>query len=127
MMKFIFYPIILIFICLLSSCEFEHVQNGYPKHVRFPAEGGKIIVSGKEFIYGIHIEKGSDFVSDYESFENDTLTVSYNWLTVKNKHPSTSLDIIASPSDQKKRRKLRIIASFGSEYAEINVSQDGID
>lgn len=126
-MKFIFYPIILILLCLFSSCEFEQDQKGYPKHVHFPAEGGKKIVSGKAFIYHMEVEKGSDSVCFGGVDENDSINMSYQWLTVKNKFNNPSLEIIASPSDQKKRRKLRIIADFGTEYAEINVSQDGID
>ena len=126
MMKFIFYPIILILLYLLSSCEFEHKQNGYPKHVHFPAEGGKIIVSGYEFVYGTFIEKNGDCVAYGNLDENDSINTSYEWLTVKNKFHSPSLEIIASPSDSKKQRKLKIIANFGTEYAEINVSQNGI-
>ncbi len=109
---------------LFSSCYFEQNNYHYPEYVYFPKEGGKMIIHGDKYYGHLYIEEDGDAVASTWGLE-DGGTVSYQWLTIIDVPDAKYFKIIVAPSDNKKKRKLKIIALFDPEYAEINVIQAG--
>ena len=54
----------------------------------------------------------------------DSMIVSCDWLTVKAARFATTMTLLAEPNTSDRKRKLRTRGYFGSEYAEIIVTQD---
>lgn len=106
-----------------SSC-FEKNNYHYPEYVYFPKEGGKMIIQGDNYYTKLYI-KDKDGSETIDYTWGDHTVLNYEWLTVMAMPDAKHIKIIVAPSDSKKKRKLRIEADFGPEYAEINVIQAG--
>lgn len=73
---------------LVALCACDNTNNfGYPSKITFSNDGGEKIVQGDDSFYDIEIadyngdgENSNPIISDNG---NDTLTVNYQWLTIK--------------------------------------------
>lgn len=100
---------------------------GYPSKITLPHEGGEKVVTGEEVMF-YNIE-----VADYNgagnnvcvgsNTSNDTLAVSYDWLTVKMKIIDSKITLIAQPNKTSTRRKLYVMGSYNNDLIEIKVEQ----
>lgn len=125
--KTFIYVIAAILALVFVACEFEHKQNGYPGKVLFYSNGGSQVIGGNVPFYGVEILTSRIDVKAYDyPQESDSCEISYDWLTIKCKKGQSNIELIAEPSVSEKRRKLLIKGYYGPEYAEIEVSQDGV-
>lgn len=108
-----------LFIMFISCNEFDN--HGYPGKVFFPKEGGEVKVSGYADFRYLSIGDKNDQLGNAEG--RDSLIVSFEWLTAKQKIGGDTLVIIASPMESEKSRKEIIRGSFGRTEAEIMVYQ----
>lgn len=68
-----------------------------------------------------------DGTKEYHSIDNnDSITVSHDWLSVITEKGSNTLIVSAKPSNLTNKRVLKIYGYFGREYAVINVIQKGV-
>ena len=95
-------------VLLLSACE--RADNfGYPSKVSFGREGGIKVVSGNDYFYNLEIaDYNGDGECSQNSMDDDSLIVTYKWLTIKAKTRDNNLTIIAEPNPTGKSRKLYI-------------------
>ena len=95
-------------VLLLSGCE--RMDNfGYPSKVSFGREGGIKVVSGNDIFHYLEIaDYNGDGASSENSLDDDSLIVTYKWLTIKAKTRDNNLTIIAEPNPTGKSRKLYI-------------------
>lgn len=113
--------------CLLSSC-WNTDNYGYPSKITFGKEGGSKICSGTSSCYTVEIYNyngdGESASIDVVKGENDSVIVTYQWLTVTYK-PSTGpqLKITAQPNHKGKERKLYVSGMVDDSFAEIKVVQ----
>jgi hypothetical protein len=128
--KTFIYVIAVILALVFVACEFEHKQNGYPSKVLFYSNGGSQVISGNVPFRGIEIATATSKITvrAYDGYTqaSDSCEISYDWLTVKCKKGQSNIELIAEPSVSEKRRKLLVIGYNDPEYAEIEVSQDGV-
>lgn len=94
---------------LLTSCSLSY-DSGYPRKVYFPKEGGERTYTGE---LGITIIEVADYYGDgaaqSEEQEDKTLFAESDWLIIKSPHKgSTTIQFIAEPNPNKKRRKLYV-------------------
>ena len=76
------------------------------------------------------LKKGQE-IADYNgdgagsenSLDDDSLIVTYKWLTIKAKTRDNNLTIIAEPNPTGKSRKLYIYGDVTNQFAEIKVTQ----
>ncbi len=109
----------------LTSCQ-TWDNHGLPSSVSFGPEGGRqIFKSDGDWLVYIEIQKksGTQLTYSHPNPENDSLIVSYDWLTVKTKEYSPNIEIIVAPNTGKKNRTLDIVGSFGKDNAMIKVKQ----
>lgn len=125
--KLVLIPLITVLVTILTSCEFSQDNKGYPKNVHFPAEGGEITITGESFFWGTVIEDSNGDGPSGNLDDNDSINVTYQWLTAKNKFGDFNVKLIAEPNAGRKSRKLYFYGYFGDEYAEIKVIQNGVD
>ena len=110
-------------VLLLSGCE--RMDNfGYPSKVSFGREGGIKVVSGDHYLYNLEIaDYNGDGAGSENSLDDDSLIVTYKWLTIKAKTRDNDLTIIAEPNTTGKSRKLYIYGGVQNQFAEIKVTQ----
>ena len=112
---------------LFTSCDLIGDNYGYPSKVTFASGGGIKDVSGEDCFYYVEIlnydGKGVGEGINPEGGGNDTLTVSYQWLTIKHRYGSTQLKVIAEPNHTGKRRRLYIHGMVDDHPADIKVVQ----
>ncbi len=113
--------LLITFLLLLSSC-FHEANNGYPKCVELPSDGGTKKIFGADSFSYIIIRDGSDEYAP--KIDNaPTMTVSYDWLQVEYIRSNTYFTITAEPNRTGHKRKLKVEGYFGYEYAVIEVIQ----
>lgn len=118
--------IIFVTLCALSLTSCQTWDNhGFPSTVSFKAEGGRQTFKGDgEWFYGFEIKNSKGDVLAYEcNMDNDSIIISYEWLTIKTKVYSTQAEFIATPNTRKKNRSFVVIGSFGKDNAYIKVKQ----
>ena len=110
-------------VLLLSGCE--RMDNfGYPSKVNFGREGGIKVVSGNDIFHYLEVaDYNGDGASSENSLDDDSLIVTYKWLTIKAKTRDNNLTIIAEPNPTGKSRKLYIYGDVTNQFAEIKVTQ----
>ena len=97
---------------------------GYPSKVSFGREGGIKVVSGDHYLYNLEIaDYNGDGAGSENSLDDDSLIVTYKWLTIKAKTRDNDLTIIAEPNTTGKSRKLYIYGGVQNQFAEIKVTQ----
>lgn len=110
-------------VLLLSGCE-KMDNFGYPSKVSFGREGGIKVVSGDHYLYNLEIaDYNGDGECSQNSMDDDSLIVTYKWLTIKAKTRDNDLTIIAEPNTTGKSRKLYIYGGVQNQFAEIKVTQ----
>ncbi len=113
--------------CLLISC-WNTDNYGYPSKITFGKEGGNKVCSGTSSCYTVEIYNyngdGESASIDVIKGENDSVIVTYQWLTVTYK-PSAGpqLKITAQPNHTRKERKLYVSGMVDDSFAEIKVVQ----
>lgn len=123
MQKRVMFGVWLCSILLFVSCNGNY---GYPGKVTFDATGGSQTVSGEECFYSLEI---TDYNGDGKSSdglladESDSLTVTYQWLTIRTKKFDNSLTIIAEPNNTGRKRQLYIAGWVDNSFADIKVVQ----
>ena len=119
---FLLIPVLMLF----SSC-FHEANNGYPKCIEFRSEGGTKKIFGDDSFSHIVIYDGTDAYSSdeghYSEIDDPIITVSYDWLQIESLRGSESFTITAQPNRTGHKRKLKLEAYFGYEYASIDVIQ----
>ncbi len=109
---------------LIASCD-DTDNYGYPSKVSFGREGGTITVMGDYSFYNIAIRDydGNGKEDSYLPTQNDTLVISYQWLTVKALSHEHKIILIAEPNNEGSSRKLYVTAAVDNFDAEIKVTQ----
>ena len=110
---------------IMSSCEFEEVDLGYPKIVLFTKDGGEKVITGITDFTDAHIhnyKRGED--GEFVPREDEIQCQVYKWLTIQYLVNSTELKIIAEPNTSAKSRQLHIELHSGQEYHVIKVEQE---
>lgn len=114
-----------IFITLVA-CDTSN-NFGYPNKITLPNEGGEKVVTGEEVLfYNIEVADyngNGNNVSIGQNTSNDSLIVSYDWLTVKMKIIDSKMTLVAKPNNTNKRRKLYVMGSYNNDLIEIKVEQ----
>ncbi len=110
---------------LFSSCGTWGDQMGYPRKVTIPKEGGVFIITGDSPIYSFDLSDRDYDMSVHSngSFEDDTISVTLQWLTVKRPQLSPKIIMIAEPSPHKKSRELFLRGYTGPKLTDITIKQ----
>ncbi len=108
----------------LTSCQ-TWDNHGFPSTVSFGPEGGRQTFKGDgEWFIGLTIQNSSGDTYAWASLcDADSMSVTYDWLTIKSKNHSSEVEFIATPNTGKKNRTLHVHGSFGNDYALIKVKQ----
>ena len=91
---------------LTASCEFEYDNNGYPKTVIIPAEGGTIRAKGKTPTYVFWIKNATD--TGYSEPTLPVTSASLEWLTVTSIQEENTLIFEATPQKENESRSLEV-------------------
>ena len=91
---------------LTASCEFEYDNNGYPKTVIIPAEGGTIRAKGKTPTYVFWIKNATD--AGYSEPTEPVISASLEWLTVTSIPEENTLIFEATPQKENESRSLEV-------------------
>ena len=123
-MKKTLYTLLLTLPLLFTGCG-ETGNYGYPSKVVLTKSGGSKEVKGNDAPYLIEIcdYDGNGEVSKVFGAAGDSMIVSYQWLTIKAKKGDTKLQLIATPKQSGKSRKLYVHAPITDSEAEIKVVQ----
>ncbi len=111
-----------------ALCACDSTNNfGYPSKITFANNGGEKIVQGDDSFYNIEIANyngdGKSTIPIISGNGNDTLTVNYQWLTIKMKWGETKMILTAEPNTTHKKRTLYVRGSITDDFAEIKVEQ----
>lgn len=113
-------------ICLMGCLAFISCDKdncGYPGSVTFSSQGGSKIIKTNEDINLVYMQildyDGEGNYSDME--REDSLIVSYQWLTAKAALYGSEIELIAEPSQSSKKRTLYLDVN---EDIEIKVTQN---
>lgn len=119
-----FFALLLTLPLLFIGCG-ETGNYGYPSKVVLTKSGGSKEVKGNDAPYLIEIRDydGNGEVSKVFGAAGDSMIVSYQWLTIKAKKGDTKLQLIATPKQSGKSRKLYVHAPVMDTGAEIKVVQ----
>ncbi len=124
--KLITYSCALLVVCVavLTAC-FTRNNFGYPYLVKFSQKGGTKTIKGDNFFTNIEINdvKGNGNYAEGDCFNDPSMTVTYDWLTVEQVRGSNSLIVTVAPMEGQQSRRLYIRAYSAMEYAEITVKQ----
>ena len=110
---------------VLTSCEFEETDLGFPKSITFTSNGGeKTIIGNESFVFAeIQDYKGNH--GSIEGGEDGKLYNVYDWLKVEYVELQNDvLKVYAVPNTTDKNRALYIEVYSGSEYDVITVKQE---
>lgn len=122
-MRYIF--LILTIISLSTfSCGNYLENNGYPKSVSFPADGGTEIISGEKSLFNFIIDDGNKEYTDSFSETDSTFIVEAHWLKITTKYNSHYITLEAASTDIKGPETLWIYANSGPEEAVIKVTRN---
>ena len=123
-MKVARYFFVIVLSLVLTSCEFEEVDLGFPKSITFTSNGGeKTIIGNESFVFAeIQDYKGNH--GSIEGGEDGKLYNVYDWLRVEYVELKNDvLKVYAVPNTTGKDRTLYIEVYSGSEYDVITVKQ----
>lgn len=123
-MKVARYFLVIVLSLVLTSCEFEETDLGFPKSITFTSNGGeKNIIGNESFVFAeIQDYKGNH--GSIEGGEDGKLYNVYDWLKVEYVELKNDvLKVYAAPNTTDKDRTLYIEVYSGSEYDVITVKQ----
>lgn len=124
-MKVARYFFVIVLSLVLTSCEFEETELGFPKSITFTRNGGeKTIIGNESFVFAeIQDYKGNH--GSIEGGEDGKLYNVYDWLKVEYVELKNDvLKVYAAPNTTGKDRTLYIEVYSGSEYDVITVKQE---
>lgn len=105
---------------LLSGCYVENeVDEGFPRTVDFPAEGGVKEIYGFKGIVSLEIMGGE--TSSTEEVEDNVEVVKSCWLTVEYEIDSPKMTLTARSAEPEEPRHLKIKGYVHKDYVVINV------
>lgn len=104
--QFYLISVLTILSLLTASCEFEYDNNGYPKTVIIPAEGGTIRAKGKTPTYVFWIKNATD--TGYSEPTLPVTSASLEWLTVTSIPEENTLIFEATPQKENESRSLEV-------------------
>lgn len=111
-------------LAILTSCG-PTDNFGYPSKVTFGKGGGYKNCIGTSSICHVEInDYNGNGNGKFHEMENDTLIVTYKWLTVKFKYGDTLLKLTALPNATGKKRTLYIDGAVNNFSADIKVVQN---
>ena len=124
-MKVARYFFVIVLSLVLTSCEFEETDLGFPKNITFTRNGGeKTIIGNESFVFAeIQDYKGNH--GSIEGGEDGKLYNVYDWLRVEYVELKNDvLKVYAAPNTTGKNRTLYIEVYSGSEYDVLTVKQE---
>ena len=124
-MKVARYFFVIVLSLVLTSCEFEETDLGFPKSITFTRnDGEKTIIGNESFVFAeIQDYKGNH--GSIEGGEDGKLYNVYDWLKVEYVELKNDvLKVYAAPNTTGKVRTLYIEVYSGAEYDVIRVKQE---
>lgn len=124
-MKVARYFFVIVLSLVLTSCEFEEVDLGFPKSITFTSNGGEKTITGDESFVFAEIQDYKGNHGSIEGGEGGKLYNVYDWLRVEYVELKNDvLKVYAVPNTTGKDRTLYIEVYSGSEYDVITVKQE---
>ena len=124
-MKVARYFFVIVLALVLTSCEFEETDLGFPKSITFTSNGGEKTITGEESFVFAEIQDYKGNHGSIEGGEDDKLYNVYDWLRVEYVELKNDvLKVYAAPNTTGKVRTLYIEVYSGAEYDVIRVKQE---
>lgn len=124
-MKAARYFFVIVLTLVLTSCEFEETDLGFPQSITFTSNGGEKTITGNESFGFAEIQDYKGNHGSVEGGENGKLYNVYDWLKVEYiELKNDVLKVYAAPNTTGKDRTLYIEVYSGSEYDVIKVKQE---
>ena len=124
-MKAARYFFVIVLALVLTSCEFEETNLGFPKSITFTSNGGEKTITGDESFVFAEIQDYKGNHGSIEGGDNGKLYNVYDWLRVEYVELKNDvLKVYAAPNTTDKDRTLYIEVYSGSEYDVIRVKQE---
>ena len=124
-MKVARYFFVIVLSLVLTSCEFEETDLGFPKSITFTSNGGEKTITGDESFVFAEIQGYKGNHGSIEGGEDGKLYNVYDWLRVEYVELKNDvLKVYAVPNTTGKDRTLYIEVYSGSEYDVITVKQE---
>lgn len=109
---------------LLATSCWTRDNLDYPILLSFPKEGDTRIINGNGYFYSWEIlDYDGNGNATLNSEKDDSLSVTYQWLTLKCRKYEHKITLIAAPNTTGRNRKLYISGSGANIYSEIKVKQ----
>jgi hypothetical protein len=123
-MKVARYFFVIVLSLVLTSCEFEETDLGFPKSITFTSNGGEKTIIGNESFVFVEIQDYKGNHGSIEGGEDGKLYNVYDWLKVEYVELKNDvLKVYAAPNTTDKDRTLYIEVYSGAEYDVITVKQ----
>lgn len=123
-MKAARYFFVIVLTLVLTSCEFEETDLGFPQSITFTSNGGEKTITGNESFVFAEIQDYKGNHGSVEGGEDGKLYNVYDWLKVEYVELKNDvLKVYAAPNTTDKDRTLYIEVYSGSEYDVITVKQ----
>ena len=124
-MKAARYFFVIVLALVLTSCEFEETDLGFPQSITFTSNGGEKTITGEESFVFAEIQDYKGNHGSIEGGEDDKLYNVYDWLKVEYiELKNDVLNVYAAPNTTGKVRTLYIEVYSGAEYDVIRVKQE---
>ena len=124
-MKAARYFFVIVLSLVLTSCEFEETNLGFPQSITFTSNGGEKTITGDESFVFAEIQDYKGNHGSIEGGDNGKLYNVYDWLRVEYVELKNDvLKVYAAPNTTDKDRTLYIEVYSGSEYDVIRVKQE---
>ena len=124
-MKAARYFFVIVLALVLTSCEFEETDLGFPQSITFTSNGGEKTITGEESFVFAEIQDYKGNHGSIEGAEDGKLYNVYDWLRVEYVELKNDvLKVYAAPNTTDKDRTLYIEVYSGSEYDVIRVKQE---
>ena len=124
-MKAARYFFVIVLALVLTSCEFEETNLGFPKSITFTSNGGEKTITGDESFVFAEIQDYKGNHGSIEGAEDGKLYNVYDWLRVEYVELKNDvLKVYAAPNTTGKNRTLYIEVYSGAEYDVITVKQE---
>ena len=124
-MKAARYFFVIVLALVLTSCEFEETDLGFPKSITFTSNGGEKTITGEESFVFAEIQDYKGNHGSIEGGEDGKLYNVYDWLKVEYVELKNDvLKVYAAPNTTGKVLSLYIEVYSGAEYDVIRVKQE---
>ncbi len=124
-MKAARYFFVIVLALVLTSCEFEETDLGFPQSITFTSNGGEKTITGDESFVFAEIQDYKGNHGSIEGAEDGKLYNVYDWLRVEYVELKNDvLKVYAAPNTTGKNRTLYIEVYSGAEYDVITVKQE---